>query len=84
MITGVGPVNPDNGRRPPIYVLEDAPWSAFRDVDHTHGFSTFDVDPGRPGGHTTMRVNHHAITGPFGATTVVDQFTLTRPRSGRR
>src|SRR5439155_16684204 len=80
VITGVGPVGP-NGKRPPVYVSEPAPWSAFRDKEHPYGFAAFTVDPGtRPGGPTTMTVTYYAVTGPFGALTVVDRFTLVRRR----
>jgi 3',5'-cyclic AMP phosphodiesterase CpdA len=80
VITGVGPVGP-NGKRPPIYVHESAPWSARRDKEHAYGFAAFDVDPGRgPGDLTTMAVTYYAVDGPFGALTPVDQFTLVRPR----
>jgi hypothetical protein len=27
------------GKRPPIYVREDTPWSAARNVAHSHGFA---------------------------------------------
>jgi 3',5'-cyclic AMP phosphodiesterase CpdA len=80
VITGVGPVGA-NGRRPSIYVPEAAPWSAVRDKEHAYGFAAFTVDPGsRPGGKTAMHVTYYAVTGPFGALTPVDQFTLVRPR----
>lgn len=80
VITGVGDTDPENGHRTPIYVLEDAPWSAFRDRDNPYGFSSFDVDPGRPGGNTSIKATHYAVTGPYGAVTPIDQFTLTKPR----
>jgi 3',5'-cyclic AMP phosphodiesterase CpdA len=85
VITGVGPVG-TNGKRPPSYVREDAPWSAFRDKEHSYGFAAFEVDPGQhAGGPTTMKVTYYAVDGPFGALTPVDQFTLVRPRrDGRR
>jgi 3',5'-cyclic AMP phosphodiesterase CpdA len=80
VITGVGPVGA-NGKRPPIYVQESAPWSAVRDKEHSYGFAAFAVDPGtRPGGPTTMTVTYYAVGGPFGALTAVDRFTLVRPR----
>jgi 3',5'-cyclic AMP phosphodiesterase CpdA len=80
VITGVGPVA-SNGKRPPIYVNEPAPWSAFRDKANAYGFAAFTVDPGtRPGGQTSMHVTYYAVTGPFGALTPVDRFTLVRPR----
>jgi Calcineurin-like phosphoesterase/Purple acid Phosphatase, N-terminal domain len=80
VLTGVGAFDPGLGRKAPIYVMEDAPWSAFRDRDNPYGFAAFDVDPGPPGGNTSIRATHYALTGPLGATTVVDRFTLTKPR----
>ncbi|MCW2649592.1 MAG: hypothetical protein JWR32_568 [Mycobacterium sp.] len=82
VVTGVGAFDPAVGRKAPIYVPEDAPWSAFRDRDHPYGFVLFDVDPGRAGGNTTIKATHYAITGPFGEVTPVDEFLLTRPRNG--
>ncbi|OJZ64513.1 hypothetical protein BRW65_28990 [Mycobacterium paraffinicum] len=80
VLTGVGAFDPGLGRKPPIYVVEDAPWSAFRDRDNPYGFSAFDVDPGSPGGNTSIEATHYALSGPFGAVTEVDRFTLTKPR----
>ncbi|OIV37607.1 hypothetical protein BIV57_10125 [Mangrovactinospora gilvigrisea] len=80
VITSVGPVDSSTGKRPPVYTHEAAPWSAVREGRFPYGFASFDVDPGRPGGHTTMAVNYHAVTGPYGASQVVDKLTLTRPR----
>ncbi|HJQ47779.1 MAG TPA: metallophosphoesterase family protein [Amycolatopsis sp.] len=82
VITGVGATDPSTGKKPPIYVLEDAPWSAFRAQDYAYGFAAFDVDPGRPGGNTTIDVTYYAVTGPYGTTSAVDKFRLTRPRRG--
>jgi 3',5'-cyclic AMP phosphodiesterase CpdA len=82
VITGVGELDPETGHKKPIYVMEDAPWSAFRDRDNPYGFASFDVDPGQPGGNTSIKVTHYAVTGPYGAVTPIDQFTLTRPRGG--
>jgi len=80
VITAVGPVGA-NGKRPPVYVHEDAPWSALRDKEHAYGFAAFEVDPGQHrGGPTTMKVTYYAVSGPFGNLTPVDQFTLVRPR----
>lgn len=81
VITGVGDVDPNTGKRAPIYVTEDAPWSAVRDPDHAYGFVAFNVDAGTRGGNTTMGVTYYAVTGgEFGGLTPVDTFTLTRPR----
>lgn len=82
VLTGVGAFDPALGRKTPIYVQEEAPWSAFRDRENPYGFTAFDVDPGPVGGNTTMKATHYAVNGPFGALTVVDEFTLSRPRGG--
>ncbi|MGB9225500.1 fibronectin type III domain-containing protein [Mycobacterium sp.] len=82
VITGVGAFDPAIGRKASIHVMEDAPWSAFRDRENPYGFAAFDVDPGRPGGNTTIKATHYAVSGPYGALTVIDQFTLTKPRGG--
>jgi len=83
VITGVGAPDPATGKRPPVYVTEDAPWAAVRDPDHAYGFAAFTVDPGRPGGTTSLAVTYYAVSGPYGDLTPIDQFTLTRPRGGR-
>jgi hypothetical protein len=83
VLMGVGAFDPAIGRKAPIYVLEDAPWSAFRDRDNPYGFASFDVDPGQPGGNTSIKATQYALSGLFGAVTVVDQFTLTKPRGDK-
>src|SRR6202011_2068998 len=83
VITAVGEFDPKIGRKPPIYVMEDAPWSAFRDRDHPYGFVAFDVDPGQPGGNTSIKATHYAVTGPYGGVAVIEQFTLTKPRGDK-
>ncbi len=80
VLMGVGDIDAVTKRKAPRYVEEAAPWSAFRDREHPCGFVAFDVDPGQPGGHTSMAATYYAVDGPFGAVTPVDQFTLTRPR----
>ena len=82
VLTAVSKFDPALGRKSPIYVTEDAPWSAFRDRDNPYGFAAFEVDPGQPGGNTSIKATHYAVKGPFGAVTVVDEFTLTKPRRG--
>ncbi|MFF3908089.1 purple acid phosphatase family protein [Streptomyces sp. NPDC001848] len=83
VITKVGPVDPATGKRTPVYVTEDAPWSAVRDPDHSYGFAAFEVDPGHPGGTTSIHVTYYAVDGPYGDLLPVDRFTLTRPRGDR-
>jgi hypothetical protein len=83
VITAVGPVG-SSGKRPPVYVKEQAVWSAFRDLTHPYGFAAFEVDPGdRPGGTTSIRVTYFNVSQPDGAISPLETFTLTRPRSDR-
>ncbi|MFI2609292.1 purple acid phosphatase family protein [Kitasatospora sp. NPDC018619] len=83
VITGVGAADPATGKRPPVYVIEDAPWSAFRDAENPYGFASFDVDPGGRNGQTTIGVTYYSVSGPYGDLVPVDRFTLTRPRGTR-
>jgi len=39
VIAGVGEPDPKKGKRPPIYVKEQAPWSAVRNAAHSYGFA---------------------------------------------
>jgi hypothetical protein len=80
VITAVGPPGA-NGRRPPIYVREPAPWSAVRNAAHAYGFAAFTVDPGaRRGGITSIKVTYYDVTGPDGQLAAFETFTLRRPR----
>ena len=79
--TAVGPADPVTGRRPPVYVLESAPWSANRDAARAYGFAAFRVDPGRRrGGDTTITVTYYEVVGTGGALQEFETFTLRRPR----
>jgi hypothetical protein len=81
VITGVGERSPATGRRVPIYVKEDAPWSAVRNAAHAYGFAGFDVDPGtHPGDFTTIKVTYYDVLGPDGQLAPFETFTLRRPR----
>jgi hypothetical protein len=82
VLMSVGGTDPATGQRVPRYVEEPAAWSAFRDRDNPCGFVAFDVDPGQPGGNTTMAATYYAMHGPFGEVMPVDKFTMTRPRRG--
>jgi 3',5'-cyclic AMP phosphodiesterase CpdA len=82
VITAVGAYDPAVRHKPSIYVMEDAPWSAFRDRDNPYGFVSFDVDPGSPGGKTSIKATYYAVRGPYGAVVPIDEFTLIKPRGG--
>ena len=80
VITKVGEPNA-NGKRPPVYVTEDAPWSAVRNAAHAYGFAQFAVDPGTgPGSLTTITVTYYDVVGRDGAVAPFETFTLSRPR----
>jgi len=81
VITGVGEVDAATGKRPPIYVKEEAPWSAVRDAAHSYGFASFTLDPGtQRGGFTTIKVTYYDVGGPDGRLAPFESFTLRRPR----
>jgi hypothetical protein len=80
VLTGVGAFDPAVGHKSPQYVEESAPWSVFRDMQNPCGFVAFDVDPGAPGGLTSIAATYYAVNGAFGAAVPVDKFTLMRQR----
>ncbi|MDQ4502291.1 metallophosphoesterase family protein [Sinomonas sp. ASV322] len=74
-----------NGKRAPIYVQDaNTDWSSVRDVANSYGFGAFEVDPGTPGGETTMKVTYLNVTGLGGGLETFETFTLRRPRSDSR
>lgn len=81
VITAVGEPDPKTGKRPPVYVGEQAPWSAVRDPAESYGFAAFDVDPGKKGGETSMKVTYYEVVGVEGALRAFETFTLRRPRT---
>ena len=82
VITGVGDPNPTTGKRPPIYLTENAPWSAVRDAAAPYGFAAFTVDPGtHPGATTSLTVTYYEVLGAEGKLHPFETFTLQRPRS---
>jgi 3',5'-cyclic AMP phosphodiesterase CpdA len=81
VLTAVGALAP-YGKRPPVYVYEDAVWSAFRDLSHPYGFAAFDVDPGvARGGRTSIRVTYFTVARPDGAIEPLESFVISRKRS---
>jgi len=82
VITGVGDPNPTTGKRAPIYLTENAPWSAVRDAAAPYGFAAFTVDPGtHPGATTSLTVTYYEVLGAEGKLHPFETFTLQRPRS---
>ena len=81
VITAVGAPDPATGKRPPVYVKEQAPWSAVRNAAHSYGFAAFTVDPGaHPGDFTTIDVTYYDVVGTDGELAPFESFTLRRPR----
>jgi 3',5'-cyclic AMP phosphodiesterase CpdA len=81
VITSVGEPDPATGKRPPVYVKEQAPWSAVRNAAHSYGFAAFTVDPGsQRGGNTTIKVTYYDVAGSDGQLAAFETFTLRRPR----
>jgi 3',5'-cyclic AMP phosphodiesterase CpdA len=82
VITAVGTKpDPKTGKRPPVYVHEEAPWSAVRNAAHAYGFAAFAVDPGsHPGDVTTIKVTYYDVVGTDGQLAAFERFTLRRPR----
>jgi hypothetical protein len=81
VITSVGAPDPATGKRPPVYVKEQAPWSAVRNAAHSYGVAAFTVDPGlHPGDFTTITDTYYDVVGTGGQLTPFETFTLRRPR----
>ena len=81
VIVRVGDKDPVTHKRPPVYVAEDATWSAVRNAAHSYGFAAFDLDPGtHPGDFTTIKVTYHDVVGADGQIAPFESFTLRRPR----
>jgi hypothetical protein len=81
VVVAAGPPDAVTGRRPSIYVMEQAPWSAARNTSHAYGFAAFTVDPGtRVGGFTQIQVTYYDVVGADGEVTPFETFTLRRPR----
>jgi 3',5'-cyclic AMP phosphodiesterase CpdA len=81
VITAVGQPDPRTGKRPPVYVKEEAPWSAVRNAAHAYGFAAFTVDPGtHPGDFTTIEVAYYDVLGTDGRLAPFETFRLRRPR----
>jgi 3',5'-cyclic AMP phosphodiesterase CpdA len=81
VITAVGERDAATGKRPPIYVHEEAPWSAVRNAAHAYGFAAFTLDPGsHRGDFTTIKVTYYDVVGTDGHVVPFESFILRRPR----
>jgi hypothetical protein len=65
--------------------LEDAVWSARRDTDTGYGIAVFDLDPGPPGGKTSITISYyHALGADAVATSNYELFETVVLAKARR
>jgi hypothetical protein len=69
--------------RAPADAVEDAIWSARRDTSTGYGIAVFDLDPGKPGGKTTITVSYYHAPGadktPTATYELFDTIVLSKP-----
>jgi hypothetical protein len=64
---------------------EDAVWSARRDTDTGYGVAVFDLDPGSPGGKTSITISYyHALGADRSATSDYELFETVLLAKARR
>jgi hypothetical protein len=68
--------------------LEDAIWSARRDTVTGYGIAVFDLDPGTPGGRTSVTMNYYHAAGadraPTSSYELFDTVVLEKDRRDAR
>jgi Calcineurin-like phosphoesterase/Purple acid Phosphatase, N-terminal domain len=66
--------------------VEDAVWSARRDTDTGYGIAVFDLDPGAPGGKTSITISYYHALGADTAATpnyeLFEKVVLAKARRG--
>jgi len=71
--------------KPAADALEDAIWSARRDTETGYGVAVFDLDPGTPGGKTSITISYyHALGADKSATPRYDLFETVVLAKSRR
>jgi len=66
---------PGTFAKPGADALEDAVWSARRDTGTGYGIGVFDLDPGTPGGKTSISISYyHALGADMAATANYELF----------
>jgi hypothetical protein len=75
---------PGTFARAPADAVEDAIWSARRDTTTGYGIAVFDLDPGKPGGKTTITVQYYHAPGadktPTASYVLFDTIVLSKLR----
>jgi len=76
--------SPGSFVKPGPDALEEAIWSARRDTDSGYGIAVFDVDPGVPGGKTSITIAYHHAPGadrePNPHYELFESIVLAKPR----
>jgi hypothetical protein len=71
--------------KPRADALEEAIWSARRDTDTGYGIAVFDLDPGAPGGKTSITISYyHALGAAHVPTSQYELFETITLAKGRR
>jgi len=88
------PNRPAPGATPGTYVrhaadaVEDAIWSARRDTSTGYGIAVFDLDPGEPGGRTTITMRYYHAPGadktPTASYQLFETIVLAKDCGGER
>ena len=73
--------------KPGADALEDAIWSARRDTETGYGIAVFDLDPGTPGGKTSVRIAYYHALGadrvPTPAYELFETIVLSKSRRAK-
>ncbi|SNQ52086.1 conserved hypothetical protein [Frankia canadensis] len=80
VIVGLHDHEPGRRRRRARREREDAAWLATRAPDHPYAYAAVEVDPGEPGGPTSLRIAVYDSGSPHLAGEPFDRVTLMRPR----
>jgi 3',5'-cyclic AMP phosphodiesterase CpdA len=79
---------PGTFTKPGADALEDAIWSARRDTETAYGIGVFDLDPGEPGGKTSITVGYYHALGadklPTGDYELFETIVIEKDRRDRR
>ena len=76
---------PGTFAKPGADALEDAVWSARRDTGTGYGIGVFDLDPGTPGGKTSISISYyHALGADMAATAHYELFETVVLAKARR